>query len=731
MPLCNFKLEIFTPDKEDLKEYALAFKEAIPNWQNYLGEPIFRSQEGFEENAEDLLEEISDASPSKCIDLLNKYELIPEKLYRITELSTGISESLPLYTGIHQISLEGNGSILAKVFFGSEFHLLDASGRLLSVYHHDYIPYLGLGQLYLIDRNDLYDSQVKGREEDPTAMEIVGYAPEKIIRSITFLSQFGKEYKLDNQGKTEIEIKGTGDYLTINNLKNLGDYLFLQKSDGKDDHEDSWFSEFSESWVSKINYHVGLEWKNIPDFTIQYNTFPFLHERDQWVLKINNPDPEKIRDFFSKSCKDESFIQQQLTNDSCSFQFMPIEIRGDKSWVEAFCLKNPVNFLYVNDPLRNDRELAIRLIRCADEYNGSVYPYLPEFLRKDIEILQVMKEEDRLFYLPDSKDVGEPKFKDIREFVISNQTRINEILEIFPNILHFAPEELLNDRQLLLRALPLDNHLVAIISDSLRDDPEIIAAASGGYFASLEYASIRLREDPIFVLQMINKNGSNICFAADWIREDRKFILSALHAGSKILNNIPNYFRDDEEIMLEVVKSSPYSLKDASERLRLDKAFNLKALENGTYYRNNLHNSLLDDREIVLKAMQMHPHEFEYIPERFKSDREIVLTVVSKKGGYGKYIKNCSIELRDDSELIKAAIIDNGFNIRHASPRLLADRHFISEMINENPSVLANLPENMQKDPELRELASRKKEELNNSNPTKPSNNLSEDDLLF
>lgn len=729
LPSPTFKIESFVPNKVQLEAYALAFKEAVTNWQNYLGDPIYMSKEEFEEDAEKLRKDISKAGLSKCIALLKKYDAIPEKLFRITELSSGASDSLPIYTGIRQISLEGQGSILAEAFLGAEIHLLNAAGKLVSIYDREYSPLLGLGQLYLIDCNDLYDSQVKGRRPDPQAMEIVGYAPENITRSFTFHSQLGREYEIGNKFEPEQRITGTGNDITVSNLKYLGQYYLSAKSDANDEWE---FGDFPGSCVVNYSHYVGLEWKNIRDFTIQYNTFPFLNKRDYWVLEADFLSANERCKIFTERSLDREFIEKQLKEDPCSFQFMPMEIRGNREWVETFCLKEPVNFLFVEPSMRNDRELAIQLIRSADKYEDSVYPYLPQFLRKDLDILIIMKEVGRLFHLPDPEEVGEAKFKDIREFVSNNKSRIYDVLAIFPNALRYAPAEVLKDRQLILSALPADNYLVKYLSEALRDDPDIIMAASGKYFASLEFASQRLREDPVFVKQMINKNGENICFSAEWMRAEREFVLAASPAGTRIFKFLPEYFRDDEEIILTMLKDNGYALEKASERLRLDKNFNLKALDHGAYYRHNIHESLLDDRDIVLKAMQMHPHQFESIPERFKSDREIVLAVVSRKGGYGKYIKDCPHELRDDPELIKAAVKDNEFNIKYASPRLLADRYFLAEIIYDNPSSLSKIPDNMQRDPGLCELARRRREELDKNKPLKSeSSNLEDDDLPF
>jgi hypothetical protein len=444
---------------------------------------------------------------------------------------------------------------------------------------------------------------------------------------------------------------------------------------------------------------------------------------------------EEFCKIISHRCKDNLFIRQQLNDDPFSFQFMPTEIRRNKKWAKAFCLKEPVNFLSVASSLQKNKSFAIELISEADKYDDTIYPYLPETLRKDLDILLAMKHTERLFHLPDSKEVGESKFNDIRDFVIKHQSKIDNVLKLFPNALQYAPEQLLNNRELILKTLPNDESLVTILSDSLRDDAEVIIAASGKYFTSLKYASKRLREDPNFVKKIIILNGENICFAAEWMRADKEFVLAAARSGarSNMLKYVAEHFSDDEEIMIELVKKNPYCLEKASERLRLDKAFNLKAIDNGAYYRHNIHKTLLGDRDIVLKAMQKHPNEFEHIPEIFKNDREIVLTVISKKGGYGNYIKDCSLEMRDDPEIIKAAVADNDWNIKHASPRLLADRYFLAEIIYDNPKSLNKMPENMQNDPGLRELARRRNEEIGNKKPeNKIKKNQDEnDDLPF
>jgi hypothetical protein len=109
---------------------------------------------------------------------------------------------------------------------------------------------------------------------------------------------------------------------------------------------------------------------------------------------------------------------------------------------KKICLKEPVNFLFVDNILRNNLTFVIDLIEKTDRDKYSIYPYLSEKLRKNIDVLLVMKKHGRLFDLPDKDDVGTSKLDDIRSFILENKSRLVEVIEIFPNALKYLPNEL-------------------------------------------------------------------------------------------------------------------------------------------------------------------------------------------------------------------------------------------------------------------------------------------------
>jgi hypothetical protein len=706
-PSPTFKIESFNLDQKYLKAYALAFKEAVSNWQNILGDPIYMTQKKWEEDAEKLIKAISNASPSNCIALLKKYGATPEKLFRITELSSGASESLPIYTGIRQVSLEGQGSILAEAFFGAELHLLDAAGRLLSIYDYRFPPELGFGQMYLIDCNDDYDSLV-GRIPDPTFVEIIGYAPENIIRNFSFPSKKGKIYRVGCRSCDEIQIfTGTGDSITVNNLKQLDAYHLERQADAEDGSIGS--------WVYIDTHHVGLEWKNIRDFTIQYNTFPFLNERDHWVMQADALSAEDWCKIFAEGWQDRELIEKYLEEDPFSFQFMPPEIRGNRAWVKAFCLREPGNYQFVETSLHNDREFAIELIKSAGNDTRTIYPYLHESLRKDVDILIVMKETENLFHFPEPREVGESKFNDIREFISNNRSRIYEVLELFPSVLHYAPEDMLSDRQLLLHALPNDNELVAILPESYRDDPEIILAAAN-HNNALRNASDRLKSDREFVKKMISINGAHINYAGPF-RFDKEMIKSAFYKSRirDLSEDILNKYSADKEIMLLFLRDNSYGLEKIHTTLRQNKEFVLAAIKECSISFNLIEEPLRSDKEIILAAIHQRLYGFadifnhifhnslKNVPAVFFDDKEIanaIITTIDKEN-LEKFFNIWSEVIKSDSDLMKKAVLKSYQCFAYISESLKNDKSFLLKILPHSPKCFHYLSESMKSDPDI------------------------------
>jgi hypothetical protein len=659
-----------TPTKDDLKAYALAFRARCVNWLDLYGDPFFINAEDDEMDGDELFRELKDARAGSLVRLLREHGALPEELFFVCHPETGQSICAPIYTSIEEVSLEGRGSVVAKAFHGAEVHLLDAEGGIILACSHDYPPRIGLGETLYVDCNSDYQTMVKGRLPDEKAVEIIGYARQDRESDHGFETVKGAVYAIRNTLSVdpEVEFRGTGTRYSLEGTRAPGTYRVSRKQ------PEGILADF-ESWQVLHHFPVGLALKDMEDFTLQYNTFPFLDGRDGWVMDAESGTPGERQARHLEHWRREGYVDEVYRCAPMDFPFLPLQVRSDPDWVRKFCDRRPVCFLSASDSLRNDRDFIISMISERGSRPGSVYPYIPRHLRRDLDVLRAMHATGRVFELPDPETVSFLRYQDICGFVAENLGRVAELLKVFPNALRYAPASLLADKETVLMALDRDKGLAALLPPQLLDDEEVVLAACGEYEPSLGLASERLRRDAGFVMRMLEISGRNIEFAEERMRRDRAFVVAAAKAGSDILQHVPRAFTDDEEVMLRVIAHNGYSLRHASDRLRNDKALLLRALDAGLYH-DAIEGELRNDRDIVLQAVRSQPHQFEGMPEAFRADREVALAAVSRKG-YGYNIRHCPEALRDDEELALAAIrFDGPAALVQISQRLRDDRDF-------------------------------------------------------
>jgi hypothetical protein len=451
----------------DLLTYAQAFRARCPDWHNFLGESVYmalmdgedaewRDFPPFSPFAEvtpsgELFRELGDAPEMEWVSILRRHRALPEHFYSVSRPGTDISHAAPIYTGLVEVSLEGEGSIVAEAFLGAEVHVLDATGHVIhTTVRSDRTPRLGLGETLFTDLNSDYDTQVKGRY-DECNVRITDYAMEE-------------------------------------------------------SH----------------------------DFTIQYNTFPFLDGRDAWILDADRRTKEERISSHLDNWGKDGYLEKVLRGKPLDFQFLPPEVRSDAGWVERFSAHNPVNFLFASDELRHDKDFIVRLLsRQRSVTHPStgiardipdpihVYPYLPRELRRDMDILKAMFDADLLFDLPWRDDYCKGLRDDFRAFMDREADRIMEWVEWFPYALHFGPD--------LLDRLP----------QGFTDNEDIMLRLIAAHQQALPRASSRLLQDQGFLLQAVRINPRCIERFPDSVRSDAALMRTLEEAARAAEDELP------------------------------------------------------------------------------------------------------------------------------------------------------------------------------------------------
>lgn len=189
---------------------------------------------------------------------------------------------------------------------------------------------------------------------------------------------------------------------------------------------------------------------------------------------------------------------------------------------------------------------------------------------------------------------------------------------------------------------------------------------SGDY---LKYACSKLRDDEKIVELAFKADNESFKYASDRLRKDRDFIVKIVAHPDDILIDLT----DDEEYVLAVCSSWPDSpITYISERLSNSEVFLRKCILCGC----NVMESIpwaADNKNLVLIALSEGIH-FRHASERLRGDKELAIEAV--KIAYWN-LSYCSDELRDDEDVVSAAIMQNGLALEDASERLRGHRRTV------------------------------------------------------
>lgn len=87
-------------------------------------------------------------------------------------------------------------------------------------------------------------------------------------------------------------------------------------------------------------------------------------------------------------------------------------------------------------------------------------------------------------------------------------------------VLAYASEEILSDKEVILKAVTVDGQTFYYASQELRDDKEIALEAINNKWLIIKYASKRLRGDKDIAITALNKNIKSAMYLTDEIKKD-------------------------------------------------------------------------------------------------------------------------------------------------------------------------------------------------------------------
>ena len=284
-------------------------------------------------------------------------------------------------------------------------------------------------------------------------------------------------------------------------------------------------------------------------------------------------------------------------------------------------------------------------------------------------------------------------FHQFDEKTKQNKKIIELILKNPLNIEKFNPEQLLNQKELVLKFFKNHPKICRKLSKKFEicEFLKLISSEKTWIHFKNDFFKILILEDFDFVLKMIEKTPK-IFGVSKYLHHNEKLLKFAIEIDPNNINFVKNI---ELKLLLQILDSNPklikllngnvrakyqhntkyehyrivedaYRFQDISPKIstKIQMKEYLRLNGNCMYYAKPIFKK---DKELSLIAVNSDGESLEFIDESLYSDRDVILAACKN---YGRNLTYASDMLKDDFEIVKVAATNNGTSIKFASKRL-------------------------------------------------------------
>lgn len=277
----------------------------------------------------------------------------------------------------------------------------------------------------------------------------------------------------------------------------------------------------------------------------------------------------------------------------------------------------------------------------------------------------------------------------------TKKTYLQKAFKANPKIYIFLDEEIqINPEYAKLYFGHGMNFTLNSLSESIKDNYDIVLIAVSENLNNFKYASERLRDNETILKAVIKQSGYSIKFTSDRLKADKDIVLEAVTKDGQAYEYISERLKNDDEVFLAAVKQNGIALIYAPNKYKDNKAIALIALQ--TYFQSYevLSPALKEDRDIIKATIKSMPACYLYdytlqhslgksLTEDLKKDKAFIRELVDI---------NPSIILNeivsDDAEMLLLAIEYKPSLIDSVKKKYINDTYFITECYRKNPDIL-------------------------------------------
>jgi len=389
----------------------------------------------------------------------------------------------------------------------------------------------------------------------------------------------------------------------------------------------------------------------------------------------------KALQFASDNLKnDEKIVRAALEQDDETLQFASINLKSSKNFILSLMKTHPRAFISASDALKKEYKALFEIIRrisddkqrviacdvLADPDNkalvlksvkqyGKTLQLASDNLKDDKEI--VFAALNQLNLLPNGSQIS--SFSTTQNLFLTAMQQNYQILRFAPNHIKDIPalqiiDKILadeiraaaleafihpEDEALALQAVTIHDNLIAVLSDTLKENKRIVFTC----FMSKRYLPENARlsdfettED--MLLFAIKEWVGPFLYMSDRIQNNKEIILSLMNNNGHVLECIPERFKEDEEVVLAAMRQAKEILQYASKKLQKNNALltiDKIGHDDGRSLACNVYANP-NNRALVLNVVKQYGPALQFAANELKEDKEILFEALKNQRFFSK-----------------------------------------------------------------------------------------------
>jgi serine/threonine protein kinase len=380
-------------------------------------------------------------------------------------------------------------------------------------------------------------------------------------------------------------------------------------------------------------------------------------------------------------------------------------------------------FKIVEPSLQKDRDVILQVLKSK----STTVPEIPIELQSDKELMKLLISnhpnliknygsfmEDKEFF---EKFVME-NLNCLKEFPIEIQKEFaHKIYQKEPYFFKLCPEEMQNDKKIVLDLVSQNGLGLEFCSEEMRSDKDVVISAIKNNPKSLDFADEKLYKDRDVIMETVKRNGKMLIdIYPQHFMVDKEIVLTSMSHGNKLRYCAPD-MKNDKDVVLIGIGNDPDEFKLVSEDLKKDPDVRFELLKKQPRYLKefglendkNILNKLLpftkdalffsnlnQNEDYVLSLIEENSQYFLFANEKLKQSDEFLVKSIVRNFHSFKYFPNSN-----DKEIIKMFMKINIQILKYVDQSLLDDQEFALELVEMDGKCLQYLSKKLQNNLEV------------------------------